>query len=246
MNRVLSLKKALVRALSSRPELHGWIRRGYCWLGLGTRTERDFLFALSKRQRDIVFVEIGANDGKTNDPLHYFVKKYRWKGIAVEPVPEIFEKLRRTYQNDDNIIPVCAALADRNGSATFYQVEPGPGVPESCSFLGSFSRDTLLLHTHRFPEIHQHVIEQMVPTITFDTLVEQSGFKRIDVIMIDTEGYDYEVLKQIDFRRFRPILVIYEQIHLTDAEKSESKRLLESFGYKVHNSYNMNFVAVRT
>ncbi len=41
-----------------------------------------------------------------------------------------------------------------------------------------------------------------------------------------TEGYDYEVLKQIDLERFRPSLVIYEYIHLSDDAKLASKNCL--------------------
>jgi len=63
--------------------------------------------------------------------------------------------------------------------------------------------------------------------------------------MIDTEGYDYEVLKQIDFQRFRPSLVIYERVHLSDAAKKASVDMLNKAGYDVFNSYSLNFVAVR-
>ena len=239
-----ALKRAAVRWLSSRPELHNWVRRGYCRMGLGTRTENDFLFALARKQSDIFFLNIGANDGVTNDPLYYFAKRYRWAGIALEPVPEVFEKLRATYQDNQKVLPVCAALSDRDGTVAFYRVNPGPGVPERCNRLGSFSRDVLLSSKHLFPEIEQHIIEQQVATITFYTLVAQCGISRIDVVSIDAEGYDYEILKQIDFRRFRPSLVIYEQLHLDEEMKAESKRMLEDFGYEVHNSYDWNFVAV--
>jgi FkbM family methyltransferase len=241
----LRVKPALVAALSSNPELFGWLRRGYCFLGLGTRTDRDFLFALAKRQKHVFFLEVGANDGKSGDPLHYFIKKYRWRGVALEPVLENFERLRRTYKNDDGVIPCCAALADRDGTKTFHRVRPGPDVPDWCNELGSFSREVILSHESIFPAIEQHLVEGYVETLCFDTLVKRFGIDKIDVILIDTEGYDYEVLKQIDFQRFRPSLVIYEHLHLGEKTKSASKTLLENFGYDIHNSYDMNYVAVR-
>ena len=241
----LRVKRALVAALSSNPELLGWLRRGYCFLGIGTRTDRDFLFALAKRQKHVFFLEIGANDGESGDPLHYFVKKYRWKGVVLEPVPDIFKKLQCTYQNDEGVIPYCAALADRDGKMTFYRVEPGDDVPEWANQLGSFSREVILSHKRIFPAIQQHLGETEVKTVRFGTLVEMFRIEKIDVILIDTEGYDYEVLKQIDLERFRPGLVIYEHIHLSDDAKLASRTLLENFGYDVHNSYDTNYVAVR-
>jgi FkbM family methyltransferase len=241
----LRVKPALVAALSSNPELLGWVRRVYCALGFGTRTDRDFLFALAKKQKDVFFVEIGANDGVSGDLLYYFIKKYKWRGIALEPVPDLFKRLQRTYQNEKNVIPLCAALADRDGAATFYRVLPGKGVPEICDQLGSFSREVILSHKRLFPEIEQYIAEVEVKAVRFDTLASQFGIDKIDVILIDAEGYDLEVLKQIDFRRFRPSVVIYEHLHLSNTAKEESKTLLGRFDYDIYNSYNTNYVAIR-
>lgn len=209
------------------------------------RTESDFLFALARKKRDVFFLEVGANDGVSDDPLHYFVKKHRWRGVALEPLPDIFDKLRLTYEHQKLITPYCAALSDVDGKMTFYRVEPGSSIPHWCSGLGSFSKETILSHKAAVPQIEQHITECAVETISFGTLVKKFDVKKIDVIAIDTEGYDYEILKMIDFQTFRPSLVIWEQIHLDAETKALSKALLESFGYQVHNSYNMNFVAVR-
>ena len=65
------------------------------------------------------------------------------------------------------------------------------------------------------------------------------------MISIDTEGFDTEALKQIDFRRFQPSVVIYEHIHLDDGAKRASKELLAILGYDVYNSYDTNYVAIR-
>ena len=235
----------LRKALSSNPGLWYWVRAAYCALGWGTRTDRDLLFALARRQKDVFFIEIGANDGVSGDPLHHFIKRYRWRGIALEPVPDIFEKLQFAYRNDKNVIPLCAALSDKDGKMTFHRVKPGPNVPIFCNGLGSFSRDVILSHRPLFPAIEDHIVETEVKTVRFDTLVEMFGIEKIDVILIDTEGYDYEALKQIDFRHFQPSVVIYEHLHLDDTAKSASRELLASMNYDVYNSYDMNYVAVR-
>jgi len=203
------------------------------------------LFALARKQKNVFVLQVGANDGVTNDPIHQFVTRYKWKGLLLEPLPDIFEKLQHNYQNEDGIVLHNAALADRDGVMTFYRIKAGADVPEWCNGLGSFSRETVLSHKNRFPLIENHVVEQAVEALSFSTLVVKHGITAIDVIMIDAEGYDYEVLQQIDFQRFRPSLVIYEQIHLSDAVKRASIEMLNKAGYDVHNSYNMNFVAVR-
>ena len=44
------------------------------------------------------FIEIGAHDGIYVDPIHRFIVKHKWKGILVEPIPYLFELLKRIMQ----------------------------------------------------------------------------------------------------------------------------------------------------
>lgn len=238
------IRAAITSALSSSPELLAWVRRAYIVLGLGKKAELDFLFDLARRQKNVFALQVGANDGVSHDPIHHYITKYGWQGLLLEPLPDIFEKLQRNYRSRDGITLRNAALADKDGAMTFYRIKPGPEVPEFCQLLGSFSRDTILWHKHIFPAIESHIVEQSVEALSFDSLVEQHGIGKIDVILIDTEGYDYEVLKQIDFRRFRPSLVICEKVHLSDDAKKASVELLGKAGYDVHTSV-MSFIAVR-
>lgn len=240
-----AMKKIAVSTLSSYPHLLDWTRRIYCAIGLGTRTERDFLFLLARKQKHVFVLQVGANDGVTNDPIHPFVDEYRWKGLLLEPLSDIFEKLQQNYKGEAGIELCNAAMADQNGSMTFYRVTGGAEVPEWCDRIGSFSRETVLSHKHRFPAIERYITEQAVDVLSFNTLVDRYSIQGIDVVMIDAEGYDYEILQQIDLVRFRPKLVVYEQIHLSKAVKKASVDLLNRAGYDVHNSYNMNFVGVR-
>src|SRR5262245_49306956 len=41
------------------------------------------------------FVQIGANDGQ--DAIHELVVRHKLGGLAVEPLPDVFAKLRKTY-----------------------------------------------------------------------------------------------------------------------------------------------------
>ena len=46
---------------------------------------------------DFFFIQVGSSDGITNDPIHDYIVKYKWKGILVEPVEYLFNRLLRTY-----------------------------------------------------------------------------------------------------------------------------------------------------
>jgi hypothetical protein len=40
---------------------------------------------------DFFFIQIGANNGMTGDPIRKYILKYHWRGILVEPQPDIFQ-----------------------------------------------------------------------------------------------------------------------------------------------------------
>src|SRR6266481_6003650 len=64
----------------------------------------EFVIAhLMLQKKDLFFIQIGANDGVSNDPLYKFVIEYGWAGILVEPLPQVFEVLRRNYADKPNL-----------------------------------------------------------------------------------------------------------------------------------------------
>ena len=46
---------------------------------------------MARRGRRLSFVQIGANDGVTGDPIRRFILEFGWSGVLVEPQLEIFE-----------------------------------------------------------------------------------------------------------------------------------------------------------
>jgi hypothetical protein len=64
--------------------------------------KRPILGAFRKRKRPFFFIQIGAFDGQTSDPIHSWIRKERWQGIFVEPQPEPFQALRKNYGSSLN------------------------------------------------------------------------------------------------------------------------------------------------
>jgi len=229
-----TLRSMLRAAVAWDPFVQGWTRRAYVGLGMATKDEGDYLFDLAQSHKDIFVLQVGANDGKRHDLLRPLIHRYRWRALLLEPLPDIFNALRKNYVNAKNVTLVNAALTDRDGEATIYRVRPGPGVPKFCNELASFRRDVVVKHAYLFAEIEQHVVAEAIAAVSFGTLVKQYGIEKIDVVMIDTEGYDYQILKLVDFVQFRPKLVIYEHAHLSKEDQAAAAQLLSSVGYEVH------------
>src|SRR5215472_2870924 len=90
-----------------------------------------------------------------------------------------------------------------------------------------------------------HIIEDRIESISFHSLVARYKPPRIDLIVIDTEGYDFEILRQLDLIRFRPDLIVYEHKHLNELERTIAADLLIANGYSVQSTAWANTVAMR-
>jgi FkbM family methyltransferase len=182
------------------------------------------------------FIEIGANDGEQADPLRPFVLSREWRGIMIEPLPHVFERLRRNYGGLERIVLENAAIGDEDGTLPIYHVGPlgderREEIPEWYDAIGSFSRETVLRHAVHIPDLEHRLASTDVSVLTFDSLCRKHAVRDIDLILIDTEGYDYEIIKRIDFATRHPRLLIYEHYLLAPEERSECRAQIERLGY---------------
>jgi FkbM family methyltransferase len=181
------------------------------------------------------FIQIGANDGEQRDPLRREVLHRRWRGLLIEPLPDVFERLQRNYAGVERVELLNIAIADSDGSRPLWHLAPSddPGLPPWYDALGSFRRDVVLRHRDFIPDIDERIVSTEVTCITPETLCLRHDLSDVDVVQVDTEGYDYEILRRLPFERLRPRLVIYEHHHLSPEDRAEAQALLRSKGYEL-------------
>jgi len=68
---------------------------------------------------------------------------------------------------------------------------------------------------------------------------------RIDVLAVDAETYDYQILKQLDFARFRPKLILYEHYNMTVDDGRAAAQMLVAYSYRLVNCGRLDTMAVR-
>lgn len=176
------------------------------------------------------FIQIGANDGC--DFLKYWIKRFKWKGILVEPIPWVFETLKKTYSNYDKVIFENVAVSDVLGTKPFY-VSPKEGRSSSLGFIHQSMRK------HQQRKDYKTV---MVECVDFNALLDKHNVNP-DIVVIDAEGYDYRIIKTIDFERFKPDVLMYEHKELPLA--TECRRYVKNKGYKTY-SYSNNTICYCT
>lgn len=177
-------------------------------------------FLSSKR----FFIQIGAYDGIRNDPVHKYVKDYRWEGILVEPDSYSMPKLKETYK-DQNLIFEQIAISDTRGEKLFY-------IFEGKRFGSTLDFDRADQHIIRDSK---SVIKTRVECITFSDLISKYHICDLEVLVIDTEGHDFRIIKLIDFSRIKPHIIIYERTHIKD---EVCRRFLESKGYTIVQNFS--------
>ncbi|MDZ7783941.1 MAG: FkbM family methyltransferase [Halioglobus sp.] len=191
---------------------------------------------------DFFVLNIGANDGVDNDPIHPFLLMYpHWRGIFVEPITYNFEQLVRNYRRFPNVELVQAAISDQ--PMTMYYVDERAGcdmslVSQCCSLDREYVERALASIRGQRPDAvtddaEQYIVaDDSVLCLTVDELLSQHAVDRIDFLNVDVEGHDFEVFRALDLTRFRPTLVCVETVDFSEPQKTYFKDRMKTLNYR--------------
>lgn len=176
------------------------------------------------------FVQIGANDGVRFDGLYGYVTNHPCSGIVVEPLPDMFERLRTNYADYPLIVPVNKAVHATARSLSLFRVVPSAmhRYEGWASGIASFDSNHLL----GLGIAPADIVAQPVDCLPLMELLEQTQMLDADLLQTDTEGYDSAVLDMIDFARFKPRLIKFEHKSMSAAERKAHAERLRQYGYR--------------
>tara|TARA_Y100000590_G_scaffold192280_1_gene218598 strand:- start:234 stop:845 length:612 start_codon:yes stop_codon:yes gene_type:complete len=198
---------------------------------------------------DFDLIVIGACHGFW---LEDEVKKCTNKVLLVEPVEYNFDQLKNRFKNYNNIIFENIAIGEKNESVDFFHVlESSIGKLKKhwASGIGSFSKEHILNHrTKRFQITEKDIKCISIKAITFDKLIEKYNIKYINKLIIDTEGFDYKIIKSINFKKIFIKEIMFEKKHLSktfqvDNKLDEIKNFLSEENYKLFDISDENILA---
>jgi FkbM family methyltransferase len=162
------------------------------------------------------YVDIGAHHPQRFSNTYYFYLQ-GWRGINIDPLPGSMEAFNKTRPNDINLeVPI----SDSNQVLTYYQFND----PALNGFSDEISKErdgldgykiisTKELRTYRLDEI----LDKYLP-------INQE----IDFLSVDVEGLDLQVLKSNNWQKYRPKMVLAEELNRSSlCLAAESK--LDSF-----------------
>jgi FkbM family methyltransferase len=197
---------------------------------------------LRQSQPDPFLLQIGAMDGVRFDPLFPIVSAGGWHGLLVEPLPDLFERLVENHRGRAGLAFANVAVTEEAGTRSIHRVDPRAiaegRTPEWAIGISSFFTDRnslggVLTSPEDFARVKPFVVRQEVRCVTLAELLAAHRIERIDLLQIDTEGYDYRILRQLDFARYRPAVIHLEHYLLPEDERKACFALLLARGYVV-------------
>ena len=211
---------------------------------------------LPVKGQDFFVVQIGANDGISNDPIYPLIKDRGWSGVLLEPIPSAFKKLSQTYSQIPNVKLENCAIANQDGQITMYRVKEDNILSKSkyvpLQELASSDRNVLLKtlkdlkkRKRVVPNIAEFIETIDVPAKTIKSLLFSYNIKQINLLQVDTEGFDYEIIKMIFESGVMPDIINFESCHLSPKDKNECGFLLASKGY-AYLTIHRDTIAIKT
>ena len=166
------------------------------------------------------FVEFGATDGVLLSNTYLLEKEFGWQGICAEPNPKMFERLKKNR----NCIVSDACVGSRSGEIVEFVL---------AREFGGMAKDMESdMHAHKRKAYYADpAYRTSLIVISLDDLLTQhKAPSTIDYLSIDTEGSEYEILRNFPFERWNVRLFTVE--HNFSASRQPIRELFESKGYR--------------
>jgi FkbM family methyltransferase len=157
------------------------------------------------------YVDVGANHPHHDSVTKLFYKQ-GWHGINIEPIASLHEELDKARSRDLNLN---VGVALKKGELVLREYGDG------AHGLSTFSKELI-----KSREVPFSYTEHRVMVFPLAHIFEQYHVESIDFLKVDVEGFEYEVLKSNDWKKWRPKVVVIENT------PGKWPKLMEKIGYK--------------
>jgi FkbM family methyltransferase len=143
-----------------------------------------------------VFVDVGANH-PTRTSLTAFLEQQGWRGVLVEPNPEL-----------------CLLLRDQRPRSQTFQTAVGNAAMtgEMDLLLGVSDLHSTLVPRNGDPLSGRSV---RLTVRTLNDVLAEANVERIDFLSLDIEGLELEALQGLNLKKYSPQLILIEDKHHT-------------------------------
>ena len=170
-----------------------------------------FVFYYSGFKRGGFFIEIGVGNGKDISNTLFLEREKNWKGLLCEADSRMIKKIKMNRKCKLIALPVTRVCRKR---VKFFENLKDPYQSSSSSNLKNY---------YRIKYSNSICINHL--------LVKNHAPKNIDYMSIDTEGSEYDIIKNVNFNKWK-IKIITIEHNFDNIKKKNIYKFLTKNNYK--------------
>lgn len=192
----------------------------------------DFRYLLRETPQPVIF-DVGANDGTTTQEILETLPTARV--YAFEPFGPNVDRLRELYGTDSRVRLEQAGVGEEPGELTLNTFEGS----RMNSFL-NLSEDPTNLMRGRYEKQGTATVK----IVTIDGYCREQGLKTVDLLKIDTQGFDLKVLRgasaMLAAGQVRAVLLEVNFRPMYEGQPSlvDIMQFLDPYGFRMVDCYN--------
>jgi FkbM family methyltransferase len=174
------------------------------------------------------YIDIGAHHPQRFSNTYYFYLQ-GWRGINVDAMPGSMELFKKKRPRDINLE---VAISSSKQTLKYYMYnEPA---------LNTFSSELVAQRATRRDNLRNYKItsELKISTCSLEEVLDRylPANSEIDFLDVDVEGFDFQVLESNNWNKYRPKIVLAEQIgtSISEISKTEIGMLMKENNYNLY------------
>ena len=222
------MKKIIKRIFGLK--LYGYLRRWRYNIPLSRKEEFGIDMMLEDKlpHRDGFYVELGANDGVSFSNSYYFEVNKGWKGVLIEPVPNLY--MTCVKRRGANNVVFCNACVPFGYDEEFVRMKYCDSMTISDNLdLDIGDHDKFVETGYQYLNEGESTFIFGAKSATLNSLLEEAEAPAlIDFLSLDVEGAELDVLRGVDFTKYN---FRYMVIECRDIDKMST--YLAEFNYSL-------------
>ena len=172
------------------------------------------------------YIELGANDGVSQSNTFFIEKKYKQFGLLIEPIPEIFTKLKKNRSCKNIFVQkVITNFENHETKSKLLYTKHNNGLMSVnlsdensffCNEIQEFQNGTL---GEKWSSRKNGIVISELESSSLQSILDDNNIRKVDLFILDVEGSESSVLNGIDFNKTEFEYILIETKNLTKIQE---------------------------